>query len=522
MELFETRARVIPRTRELILVDQAATDHNYKGNSVSSIPVEIAVPSSPTPNSSPTDSPRTQPRIDAQSPASINASKANLPRSKMKGIKALSSNDDSAANLLVAVGADSKGKAVEKKDDHNSNVDKDDDDDDSGITLDDLRCCVCFVGDATDENDVILCDGAGCCRAFHMQCVVPHVKPQDIENEDEDWFCPLCRAISHLIADVQLACKDGDWEQQPESEQELGMASLQSWESADEVFPESEWEYTTSLQLKAGKQNDETTKLVKMYLGEDFVTQTNGAPPMPAGSDSEDENDYSLFDEESFEERRRREREKLGGEDGSKDKNDGSAEGEDSSCDDDDSTRSSQATLVDMSSVELNIGKSELAALSDDGGSSSEDEPPDNGSASPQRRSRRIRNRTTNVSGQTSVAEGNGADFDESNIIEGKRKRRAVDYRKLNDALFGNLSAKDRANLDDTDDYQVVPKSKGAKKRKSKTGAAAVRKRRKRGQTQSDGAEDDAENSSNTSSSIGNQSSEKQSDADNSNDGDNN
>ena len=31
----------------------------------------------------------------------------------------------------------------------------DDDDDDSGITLDDLQCCVCMIGDSTDENDVL-------------------------------------------------------------------------------------------------------------------------------------------------------------------------------------------------------------------------------------------------------------------------------------------------------------------------------------------------------------------------------
>ena len=35
--------------------------------------------------------------------------------------------------------------------------------------------------------------------------------------------------------------------------------------------------------------------------------------------------------------------------------------------------------------------------------------------------------------------EGMG-DFDEDNIIVGKRRRKAVDYRKLNDSMFGDLS----------------------------------------------------------------------------------
>ena len=63
---------------------------------------------------------------------------------------------------------------------------KKDDDDDSGITLDDLQCCICMIGDASDDNDVILCDGIGCYRAYHMKCVYPHVTPEEIADEDDD------------------------------------------------------------------------------------------------------------------------------------------------------------------------------------------------------------------------------------------------------------------------------------------------------------------------------------------------
>lgn len=43
------------------------------------------------------------------------------------------------------------------------------DDDNSGILLGNLQCSVCMIGDATDENDVILFDSQHCHWAFHMK-----------------------------------------------------------------------------------------------------------------------------------------------------------------------------------------------------------------------------------------------------------------------------------------------------------------------------------------------------------------
>ena len=135
-----------------------------------------------------------------------------------------------------------------------------------------------------------------------------------------------------------------------------------------------------------------------------------------------------------------------------------------------------------MSSVELKIDKSELAALSDGGGGSSSEEDSSLSGASStstakKRKSRRLRNKKQNASGHsatTSLVEP-GADFDENNIIEGKRQRKFVDYRKLNDALFGDLSAKERAKLDDKDDFVEVQKQK----RKTPTGRQKKRQHSK-------------------------------------------
>ena len=49
-----------------------------------------------------------------------------------------------------------------------------------------------------------------------------------------------------------------------------------------------------------------------------------------------------------------------------------------------------------------------------------------------------------------------GADFDEANIIEGKRKRKRVNYRKLNDMMFGDLSDHQQGIIDGGDDFDTT------------------------------------------------------------------
>jgi PHD-finger len=318
-------------------------------------------------------------------------------------------------------------------------------DDDSGISLDNLRCSVCMIGDSTDENDVILCDGQNCHRAFHMKCVYPALSMDDLENENDDWFCPICTGVSTLMGEMHDLCIGSE---DPDIDVEDG--SLASWDDVVDIFPDSEWEFQTATKLLKGKQNEDTQRLLASYLGEDIVDQP---VQMPIGSDSEDENDYSLFDEESFEERKRKDREV------------------EEKFDSDESTRSSEATLVEMSSVE-GVGKDELEALAADRESpsceSSDDDSDNDSGEGRMRKSRRLQNRPK-VGDDESRSIDNGADFSEANIIEGKRRRNKVDYRKLNDALFGDLDEKQKSQIDDKDDFKVERRS--AKKRKSSDGS---------------------------------------------------
>ncbi|KAL3911938.1 MAG: hypothetical protein SGILL_007084 [Bacillariaceae sp.] len=330
-------------------------------------------------------------------------------------------------------GKNSNSSDLKKRKDPSAKAKKDDNcsDDDSGISLDELQCCVCMLGDSTDENDVVLCDGELCHRAFHMRCVYPALTEEEMEDEDADWFCPLCSGVSNLMGEMHDLCigsEDVDYDADNDS--------LGSWDKVQDVFPTSQWEYETAAKLVKGKRNGDTQRLLALYLGEDIEDKPE---QMPIGSDSEDENDYSLFDDDSFAERKRKDRE----------------EGSEA---DDDSSRSSQATLVEMSSVEYNVGKDELAALRGDGGSNdsdedSNDDSSDESSTGRMRKSRRLK-RAGGEEGDSGSGDF-GADFSESNILEGKRQRKRVDYRKLNDALFGDLDDKQKSQIDDKDDFQI-------------------------------------------------------------------
>jgi hypothetical protein len=76
---------------------------------------------------------------------------------------------------------------------HNSKDNSGDGDSVTSISLDDLVCWTCHGTDASDENDMLLCDGVGCCRAFHMKCLEPKLTLDDVHKSDDDnWFCPLC------------------------------------------------------------------------------------------------------------------------------------------------------------------------------------------------------------------------------------------------------------------------------------------------------------------------------------------
>jgi hypothetical protein len=318
-------------------------------------------------------------------------------------------------------------------------------DDDSGISLDDLQCCNCRTSEATDENDLILCDGEGCFRAFHAHCVSPALKESDLE-ENVDWFCPYCSAQADTFLAIQTIHNGDDWEE----ERYMAMidqkghvsftSSLRSWSDISEVFPTAEKDYSAACQLRDGKRNKATDDLLARVLGVDALPD----------HDDDDEVEDGNFDLESYQKERDELRKHQRGD--VEDTADEEA--------DDESSHSSQATLVEMSSIELEVGKAELDALSrassdEDDSEDEKDSDIDNGVT---RRSRRLRKTVEQNTGKDLVDDI--GEFDEANIVEGKRGRKPVNYIQLNRAMFGNESDKDSSTLDDTEEFKETSKKK--------------------------------------------------------------
>ena len=56
-----------------------------------------------------------------------------------------------------------------------------------------IRCAACSDPNASDDNDILLCDGEHCSRAYHVGCL-PVKATFDAEAlpEDTGWLCPAC------------------------------------------------------------------------------------------------------------------------------------------------------------------------------------------------------------------------------------------------------------------------------------------------------------------------------------------
>ncbi|XP_065619319.1 homeobox protein HAT3.1 [Quercus suber] len=64
-------------------------------------------------------------------------------------------------------------------------------DSDGQIDSEDIFCAKCGLKDLSANNDIILCDGA-CDRGFHQHCLEPPLLSEDIPPDDEGWLCPGC------------------------------------------------------------------------------------------------------------------------------------------------------------------------------------------------------------------------------------------------------------------------------------------------------------------------------------------
>ncbi|KAK1418243.1 hypothetical protein QVD17_27386 [Tagetes erecta] len=59
------------------------------------------------------------------------------------------------------------------------------------IDSEDIFCAKCGQKDVRLDNDIILCDGA-CDRGFHQFCLDPPLLKEQVPPGDEGWLCPAC------------------------------------------------------------------------------------------------------------------------------------------------------------------------------------------------------------------------------------------------------------------------------------------------------------------------------------------
>jgi len=268
-----------------------------------------------------------------------------------------------------------------------------DDSENQSVSESDIVCCVCHDGTSNPHNDIILCDGLKCKRAFHMKCIRPKLNVSDLQSQKNDWFCPFCDTLRELTRYAQETYY-GDHGYSPDS----------PWKTADDVFPEAKIEYTVALLLKERKAP------LKALFGEVTDLADLGDDMNIGSSDDDDEE----FDEE----------------DSSDENSLGSV-----------STSSTDSENGEGDSRE--IAKNELRYLSD------ADESSNSGYAENSEKRKRQKAQIASIS--------DPGKFDKKNIVQGKRRRSNVDYTKLNSALFGDSSVshtKKTVDIDDDDEFE--------------------------------------------------------------------
>ena len=141
------------------------------------------------------------------------------------------------------------------------------------VDVEDVVCARCADGDATDENDILICDGY-CDRAFHQRCVVPPVKADEIPDE---WLCPLCDArvdcfyTLNADFDLELDAADASWR---------------------DVFPtEAELDSKKEGPGQENERRAEDSQGTKGLLDEDWGSDESGDEDFAEGADGDDGDD---------------------------------------------------------------------------------------------------------------------------------------------------------------------------------------------------------------------------------------
>jgi len=171
-----------------------------------------------------------------------------------------------------------------------------DSDSSSGVDVETLICTVCSSGEASNETDILMCDGFGCRRAYHTSCVYPEVKGDLLGEEEDDWFCPYCEMRAELIYEVNIMFWPGGGESPRRACQSPRLVKIGSapspkddqgnslvWDDPTDIFDNAEEEYKEA--VKCEKEGFDA-ELVARYVG-----RGGNSRFFEGGSDSESESE---------------------------------------------------------------------------------------------------------------------------------------------------------------------------------------------------------------------------------------
>ncbi|KAF5203357.1 Pathogenesis-related homeodomain protein [Thalictrum thalictroides] len=302
------------------------------------------------------------------------------------------------------------------------------------ISSEDIFCAKCASKDLSADNDIILCDGF-CDRGFHQMCLEPPMLKEEIPPGDEGWLCPGC--------DCKIDCID-----LLNDSQGTNLSIDDAWEK---VFPEA----------AATKAGDLTNEILGLPSddSEDYEYDPD-ASDMKEGVHIEvSSSDDSRSDDSSSD-------------DSSSDDSDFTSASDDlevcpiedqymglPSDDSEDDEYDPNApdldeTKEESSSSDFTSASEYFSAASDANGSSGTEDGLVPGSSN--RRSKIARGKKQSVSSELlSILEPN-SQGDPSPVL-GKRKCERLDYKKLHDEAYGNVST-DSSDDQDWSEAEAHPK----------------------------------------------------------------
>lgn len=171
--------------------------------------------------------------------------------------------------------------------------------DSTSVDVENIFCSLC-QGEATDDNDILLCDRINCYRAYHQNCLDPPIKAANIDPK-MDWFCWQCECFDTSLDIIgektgveALTIEEVFPEVQINDFNDKLMSNLEFMDDEDE----EDEDYDPSVE-----GNDEIFESYEEEDHDDIINNDNNELDEDGNSGDEDEDDSDDEDaEESSEE----------------------------------------------------------------------------------------------------------------------------------------------------------------------------------------------------------------------------